>query len=246
MKVSLRIFPLLYGFIITSGMVLCLFLSIYLHYSKVIKNHCRVWEFWPSVSSAIGDFSPEKNIWRLAIAMSSGPRFCLLFSSYMMLSGQRVLKNHPFLVKLLFIPDFLRIFAAAGWTYVSSSEYLFIHEVCFVCYVLSSLIWCGIHTSMFRSAIISKSKSMNPEILRFQRSYRWKLSCFFIQLIAFFISLYFFLVEHRYYCMKGAYSRYAICEWIFSAANIIYDTMCYMDFEGSYFEIQITEPQKRV
>ncbi len=42
-----------------------------LHWSKVIKNHCRVWEFMPSVSAVIGDYKPEMNVWRVAIALGN-------------------------------------------------------------------------------------------------------------------------------------------------------------------------------
>jgi len=68
-KIQGGLFPLAYSLFIGIGMFMCLILSILLHYREVTRNHCRVWEFWPSVSASIGDYSPEKNIWRIAIAL---------------------------------------------------------------------------------------------------------------------------------------------------------------------------------
>jgi hypothetical protein len=74
LTVRARWFPILYSFFISSGFILCFALSYALHWAKVLRNHCRVWEFVPSVSAVIGDNKPQMNVWRAAIALGSGPR----------------------------------------------------------------------------------------------------------------------------------------------------------------------------
>jgi len=233
-------FPLLYSFFIGAGMLICLGFAVNLHYSQVTRNHCRVWEFWPSVSAVIGDYSPEKNIWRVAIALGSGPRFVSGVLNFQML--QELLPDRSGILKIAFILDMLRIFAAGGWTYISSSEFLLVHEVCFVLYVVLSFLWVGLHTWLFYSAKVKPLKNSNSSVEQANSnnalfSFRWKLVCAIVQLVMFLISLYYFLIEHQQKCLPGAYSKYALCEWVLSAANILYDASCYLDFKSSYFTL---------
>lgn len=161
LKINGYIFPLIYGFVIGGGMLICLVLSFKYHFREVMRNHCRVYEYWPSVSSVIGDYSPERNVWRVAIGIgkfiqfnlnnqvnliwklisyfkdyriykffnfkwnfnlfkASGPRFVSALLNYHLLKVG--LPNKGFILKLLLSMDILRVFAAGGWTFVSSSE----------------------------------------------------------------------------------------------------------------------------
>lgn len=51
-----------------------LFIGIYLHYHKIVKNEVAEWpdEWFPSVSAVIGDWYPERNVFQIGIAISSG------------------------------------------------------------------------------------------------------------------------------------------------------------------------------
>jgi hypothetical protein len=225
LKIEAKYFPLFYTLFITSGFVICFGLAIVMHWSQVVKNHCRVWEFLPSVSAVIGDHKPEMNVWRVAIALGSGPRFVSSLLNYKILVDS--LASQKSLIKSALVVDLLRIGAAGGWTYISSSEYNFEHSVCFVLYVLFSLIYMTIHTPLFYKAKIASpsSSTTTKGHTRLsgiaQKSYKWKAICFGGHIVFFLISLYFFLIEHQKHCMPGGYSRYALCEWILSAFNIL-------------------------
>jgi len=212
-----------------------LILSIWLHYSKVTKNHCRVWEFFPSVSASIGDYAPERNIWRCAIALGAGPRFISSILNYQLL--QEALPEKKSLIKTALALDVTRIISAGLWTYISSTDYNEFHSVNYVLYMVLSFVWCGIHTPLFFKA---KVENHTGE-LHYKRnvySYKWKRNCLWVQFGMFAVSLYFFIYEHNMNCFAGAYSKYALCEWVLSAANILYDLSCYLDFQESYLTLE--------
>ncbi|XP_032219979.2 post-GPI attachment to proteins factor 2 isoform X2 [Nematostella vectensis] len=62
--------------------VICILLSIFLHWDQVTKTHCNVPNYVPSISAATGDFSPEKYIWRIGIAYHSLLRMVFPFVNY--------------------------------------------------------------------------------------------------------------------------------------------------------------------
>ncbi len=220
------------------------------HWSKVLKNHCRVWEFFPSVSAVIGDYKPEMNVWRVAIALGSGPRFVSAVLNYKLLSD--ALPSRKAIIKTAFIIDVSRIVAAGGWTFISSSEYNFEHSVCYVIYAVSSFVYMAIHTPLFYQ---TKGKTGSRIESTFTMSYRWKQVMFILHVLMFFVSLYFFLIEHQQHCMPGGtyitcpltisgYSRYALCEWVLSVCNVLYDTSSYLDFDGYYITLEEQEKRK--
>lgn len=57
--------------------VFCVFYSIVYNFESTTFSHCQVFNFLPSISSAIGNFSPQKEVWQAAIALHAIPRFCV-------------------------------------------------------------------------------------------------------------------------------------------------------------------------
>jgi hypothetical protein len=211
-KIQAKWFPLLYSIFILTGFVICFGIAFSLHWSKVIKNHCRVWEFMPSVSAVIGDYKPEMNVWRVAIALGNkilykfnilgaGPRFVSSIMNYRLLFDSIPAKKT--LIKVALFIDLSRIAAAGGWTYISSSEYLFEHSVCYVIYAVFSFVFMGIHTPLFFQARLKDNKLDPKQHAKAKKSYYFKLSCLWLHVIFFFVSLYFFLIEHQTHCMAG-------------------------------------------
>lgn len=58
-----------------------------LHFEKIVRNEYFGYpdEWFPSVSATIGDRYPERSVFQILIALTSGPRFLLLFFSYIRL-----------------------------------------------------------------------------------------------------------------------------------------------------------------
>eukprot|EP00795_Rhopilema_esculentum_P000336 gene336-9995_t len=53
----------------------CVFVSFLLHWDEVTSTHCKVPNYLPSLSAAIGDYTPERYIWRIGIALHSFGRY---------------------------------------------------------------------------------------------------------------------------------------------------------------------------
>jgi hypothetical protein len=64
----------------TFALFICVVLSIVLHWDEATRTHCGVSNWLPSLSAAVADYSPERYIWRLFIALHGTPRLAIAIS----------------------------------------------------------------------------------------------------------------------------------------------------------------------
>lgn len=57
----------------------CIVYSVLFHFTTATYTHCHVFNVLPSISAAIGNFSPQREIWQLAILLQAVPRFFVAF-----------------------------------------------------------------------------------------------------------------------------------------------------------------------
>lgn len=60
-----------------TALMLCLILSLMLHWDEATRTHCGVSNWLPSVSAAVASYAPERYIWRLFIGIHGAPRIGL-------------------------------------------------------------------------------------------------------------------------------------------------------------------------
>jgi hypothetical protein len=60
----------------------CILWSILYNFDHATETHCKVYNFLPSVSAAIGHYKPQKNIWEIAIASQAIIRTLVLYMYY--------------------------------------------------------------------------------------------------------------------------------------------------------------------
>lgn len=73
-----------------------------LHFKKIVQNEHYGYpdEWFPSVSATIGDRYPERSFFQVFIAITSGPRFALVFLWYILTARRTRLSRNWLLVSV--------------------------------------------------------------------------------------------------------------------------------------------------
>ncbi|GMF44847.1 unnamed protein product [[Candida] boidinii] len=84
LKINAQFIAIAHTICASSAFLAALFIGYSLHYYKIVKNEHYGYpdEWFPSVSATIGDRYPERSVFQILIALTAGPRFLLLFFSY--------------------------------------------------------------------------------------------------------------------------------------------------------------------
>lgn len=66
------------------GFIFSVVWSVMFEFEKSTSTHCGVFNFLPSISAAIGSFSPQREVWQFAIGLHAIPRFilALMYNKY--------------------------------------------------------------------------------------------------------------------------------------------------------------------
>ncbi|KAK3720608.1 Protein cwh43 [Vermiconidia calcicola] len=197
-----------------------LVVGIALHYKKIVQNEHFGYpvEWFPSVSSTIGDRYPERAVFQVFIAICSGPRFFLVFLFY-------CLTNRPgsTLPKVVAGVGVFRTLTCGGWTYVTSTDDHMRHDIFMVSYLVATIPW--------TLGCLALSPP-NPTAIKYRKYFA---SAFFATLVP---SLYFFL-QHKIHRVPGAYTIYAFFEWSLVLLDVGFDAVTAVDFKS--FEVVIKD-----
>lgn len=60
------------------AIIICVLLTMYKDFESANNTHCKVPNIFPSISAAIGNYDPQRTIWKVAIYMHSPFRFFML------------------------------------------------------------------------------------------------------------------------------------------------------------------------
>lgn len=109
-----------------------------LHFHKIVQNEHYGYpdEWFPSVSATIGDRYPERSFFQVFIAITSGPRFALVFLWYLLTA-----RPNSALPKLVAGVGLFRTFTCGGWTYVTSTDDHDWHDIFMISYLVATLPW---------------------------------------------------------------------------------------------------------
>ncbi|KZS92349.1 hypothetical protein SISNIDRAFT_412412 [Sistotremastrum niveocremeum HHB9708] len=183
-----------------------LFLGILLHYKKIVKNDVAGYpdEWWPSVSATIGDWYPERSIFQILIALTSGPRFALVGCWYLLTRSPS-----SDLPTWVFIAGLARTLSCGGWVYITSSDDHHAHDVLMILYIVLNIPW------MVGSVYCTPFK--------FVKSRKYSFFVALVPLVALFI-------RHKVHRIPGAYTYYSFFEWFLIFADIAFDSILELDF----------------
>lgn len=104
-----------------SAFIFCVLYSVLFNFEKSTFTHCNVFNFLPSISAAIGNYSPQKEIWQIAIYLHFIPRLCIAFVYYQY--NKDILTSETFIFRVLaFLLNILENVALLTLTYWTSSS----------------------------------------------------------------------------------------------------------------------------
>ncbi|BGP10619.1 Protein cwh43 [Rhodotorula toruloides] len=193
-----------------------LVLGISLHYHKIVRNQYYGYpdEWFPSVSATIGDWFPERNVFHLLIALTSGPRFLLMLLTFLIHRVQRPTSSLP---SVLAVVAALRTLLCGGWVYVTSSDHADAHDACMVLYIVSNLPYMILQTLLTPNTPAARPAKTARRLLG---------TSFFATLVP----LVYFYLRHKSDRIAGAYSIYALFEWTLIVLDISFDSISILDF----------------
>ncbi|GAA5953754.1 hypothetical protein JCM3765_006958 [Sporobolomyces pararoseus] len=192
-----------------------LVLGLYNHYERIIKNqyYQYPYEWFPSVSATIGDWYPERNVFQILIALTSGPRFLLILLTYILQRQTRSTAGRT--PAVLAGISVARTLSCAGWAYITSSDHGDVHDVFMVLYIVLNLPYMVLHT--YSSRPNSTAKHL-----------RRTLS---ISFFASLVPLVYLYLQHKVHRVAGAYSLYALVEWSLIILDVSFDSIFINDFQ---------------
>lgn len=204
--------------------IFCVIWSILFHFERATYTHCEVRNFLPSISSAIGGFSPQRHVWRIAIAIHAGPRLLVARMYYRYYQGILYQWIH-FMAAIACWLNVIENVALIGLTFISSAENHVVHERCFVTFMVTSELYMILTCYLLRS--MRRSPPDNIEA----RSLRIKCQLLAVNLISFAMAVYFY-IRHNSYCEPGVYSIFALCEYVVVLTNMAFHMTAFWDFHG--------------
>ncbi|KDN50669.1 hypothetical protein RSAG8_01167, partial [Rhizoctonia solani AG-8 WAC10335] len=196
-----------------SAAFLCaLAVGLSLHYKKIVKNGVAGWpqEWWPSVSATIGDWYPERNLFQILIALTSGPRFALVFLWWFV---TRV--EYPKAAAAIAICGVIRTVSCGGWVYITSNDDHDAHDVLMILYVVCNLPW------------MLGSISYTPQGHHASRKRRKIAASLFFGALP---PMVYFFIRHKVQRIPGAYTHYSFFEWWLIVADVAFDSLKSAEF----------------
>ncbi|XP_061183638.1 post-GPI attachment to proteins factor 2-like isoform X1 [Saccostrea echinata] len=211
------------------GALICILLSILYNFKESTWTHCRVSNYLPSISSAIGGYAPQKYIWRICIALHAAPRFLFAFSYYGYYIHFHVGTRNTLYKTLAKLCVFLHIIENAALvtlTYVSSTDNYAVHENMFIIFMVCSECYMLLSCILYKWGHTSNGRAMTKmEVM----SYQYKKILFVFNITMFVAAVYMFF-RHEWYCETGVYSIFALCEYLVVFSNIAFHYTAKYDF----------------
>ncbi|CAI2347407.1 unnamed protein product [Caenorhabditis sp. 36 PRJEB53466] len=230
LSVPFKYFVLFIGGLPSSALLICVLLSLFLHFEQSTATHCEVSNYLPSISAAVSTYSPEKYIWRILIGLHIGPRFAVSIAcrNYLTSSPLRPLtgsKQFRTLCNVACLLNLLENFFLLALTSISSSEDHTLHAKCFGGFAICSIVYMVLSTWLFSESGRRRATNLG------EKSYEYKILGASIFIVCFVMGGYLYW-RHNTYCEPGIYTLFALVEYSAVLSNIFFHCTLYYDFHG--------------
>lgn len=213
--------------------VFCVVWSIIFDFKGSTATHCRVNNFLPTISAAIGGFTPQRYVWRLCIAMHAPQRVMVAIAYYSFHTSVQMAarsEKYKMLAALVSLLHIVEVMSLVGLSMISSSENGKLHESLFISFMASALIYMVLTIILMRWGRFGKDRQPSVEE---RMSLRYKTRLFLFNIISFAVAVYFFW-RHNTYCEPGVYSLFASLEYMVVFSNIFFHATLYWDVGRDY------------
>lgn len=112
------------------------------------------------MSATTGDRYPARAVFQILIALTSGPRFALVFLWYFYTTRSARTSSRGFGLFLLLV-GIVRTVACGGWVYITSTDDHFTHDIAMGLYLVCTLPW--------QLGVIYTSARNNAQALKYRR-----------------------------------------------------------------------------
>ncbi|KAK3100602.1 hypothetical protein FSP39_022374 [Pinctada imbricata] len=216
--------------------IFCVVWSLVFDFESCTWTHCKVPNYLPSISSAIGGYTPQRYVWRLCIGLHAAPRFMIAAAYYSYHTQFHVGKRNDLyrtLSKLCILLHVVENFALVGLTYISSIENHGVHENLFIIFMLCSQVYMLITCIIYRWGHQSNGRIMS---LKETKSLRMKTGLFIFNVVIFLLAVYLFF-RHNSHCEPGVYTMFAAAEYLTVFSNIAFHYTASYDFSDCSISI---------
>lgn len=187
--------------------LLCYGITIIKEYEDATNTHCNVWNILPSFSSTIGNYTPQRYIWRLLVGLSCVMR---LFSVWIFAQNLKRFKKRSAIINILTL---MRVTEFAGLfllTMFASTEIFEVHAFGFCIFFIFSTVNIFIVSRLMKHGITG-SGEVNSRASLYPTIYFFTFTGCLISYIL-----------HDYYCWPGVYSVFGLLELLMIFVNIMF------------------------
>ncbi|KAK7496502.1 hypothetical protein BaRGS_00012154 [Batillaria attramentaria] len=191
-----------------------------------------VYNFLPTISAAIGGFTPQRYVWRICIAMHAPQRIMAAVAYYIFHTSVHLSHRNELyrtLAALVSLLHVIEVMSLVGLSMISSTENGKLHEGLFISFMASALFYMLLTIILMRWGRFGKDSHPSHEE---RTSLQYKTRLFIFNITVFVVAVYFFW-RHNKYCEPGVYSYFALGEYLVVLSNIAYQSLAVMDFRKS-------------
>lgn len=203
----------------------CVAWSVVYNFEHSTSTHCKVYNFLPSVSAAIGHYKPQKDVWKTAIATQAFVRIIVLFMY------RRYYREHVYkwaqticnIALFTYAVENISLVTLSFWT--SDENYAF-HKLSFITFLLMSFIHMIVAYFLMRNCRnITREWSETASL-------KWKWRSMLLNVSSILCACYFFY-RHNKYCEPLVYSMFALSEYGVVLSNMGFHSTAAWDFATS-------------
>lgn len=207
-----------------TSFLFCIIWSLMYNFEDSTFTHCKVENFLPSISAAIGNYRTQRFVWGTAIAIHAIPRF--MFAAIYRQYYRDVLNDKAQkLATTACILNVIENVALIGLTFITSAYNYAIHEKCFMAFMITSELYMALTCYLLTKQ--RKRPADNVEA----RSLRYKYQLIAINMTSFAAAGYFF-IRHNRHCEAYVYSAFAFFEYIVVLTNMAFHITASLDFHS--------------